>query len=70
MKKILAFVGLVFSLIYILNPSAGIFEFLPDNIPFLGNLDEGFFTFLFFSCLQYITGRKFGMFQSYKKNGT
>ena len=26
--------------IYIINPTAGIFEFLPDNIPLIGNLDE------------------------------
>jgi uncharacterized membrane protein YkvA (DUF1232 family) len=32
-----AFLGVL----YILNPTAGIFEFIPDNIPFIGNLDEG-----------------------------
>jgi len=25
---------------YLLNPTAGFFELLPDNIPFIGNLDE------------------------------
>lgn len=34
---VLAAVGLV----YVLNPTAGIFELLPDNIPGLGNIDEG-----------------------------
>jgi uncharacterized membrane protein YkvA (DUF1232 family) len=34
---ILAIVGLL----YILNPTAGVFEFIPDVIPFVGNLDEG-----------------------------
>jgi hypothetical protein len=28
-------------LIYLLNPGLGIFEFIPDNIPLIGNLDEG-----------------------------
>jgi hypothetical protein len=28
------------SLIYLLNPTAGVFEFLPDNLPIVGNLDE------------------------------
>lgn len=28
-------------LIYLLNPGLGIFELLPDNIPLIGNLDEG-----------------------------
>ena len=29
------------SLIYLINPTAGILEFIPDNIPFNGNLDDG-----------------------------
>ncbi len=33
----LALVGLV----YVLNPTFGIFEFIPDNLPIIGNLDEG-----------------------------
>ena len=40
MKKIaVALLGL-FCLVYLLNPGAGIFELLPDNLPFIGNLDE------------------------------
>ena len=27
--------------IYILNPTFGFFELIPDNLPFIGNLDEG-----------------------------
>ena len=34
---IFSFVGFI----YILNPTIGILEFIPDNIPFIGNLDEG-----------------------------
>ena len=26
--------------LYLLNPTAGFLEFLPDNLPLLGNLDE------------------------------
>jgi uncharacterized membrane protein YkvA (DUF1232 family) len=32
--------GLI-GLLYILNPTAGVFELIPDNLPFIGNLDEG-----------------------------
>lgn len=40
MKKLwLSFVGLV-AAIYLLNPSAGFFELIPDNFPIIGNLDE------------------------------
>ena len=39
-------VGLIYLLaalgvVYLLNPTAGIFELLPDNLPGVGNLDEG-----------------------------
>ena len=27
--------------IYLLNPSFGVLEFIPDNLPIIGNLDEG-----------------------------
>ncbi|MEM7133045.1 MAG: DUF1232 domain-containing protein [Chloroflexota bacterium] len=30
----------VVCLIYLINPTAGIIELIPDNIPFIGNLDE------------------------------
>ncbi|NLE93282.1 MAG: DUF1232 domain-containing protein, partial [Chloroflexi bacterium] len=28
-------------LVYVLNPTFGIFELIPDNLPLIGNLDEG-----------------------------
>ncbi|RME46487.1 MAG: DUF1232 domain-containing protein [Caldilineae bacterium] len=31
----------VLGAIYLFNPTAGIFELLPDNLPVVGNLDEG-----------------------------
>jgi len=34
-----AFAG-VLSLIYLINPGAGVFELIPDNFPVIGNLDE------------------------------
>lgn len=30
----------VIGLIYLLNPTFGIFEFIPDNLPIIGNMDE------------------------------
>ena len=43
----------IFSILYLLNPTLGIFEFLPDNIPFVGNLDEGAAVFLIIAALKY-----------------
>lgn len=36
---VLGVIGVV-SVIYLLNPTAGILEFIPDNFPVIGNLDE------------------------------
>lgn len=33
-------VAIVGSVLYIINPTAGLLEFIPDNIPLVGNLDE------------------------------
>lgn len=30
----------IFSVFYLINPTAGFFELIPDNMPFVGNLDE------------------------------
>lgn len=36
---------LLFCLFYLLNPTAGAFELLPDILPIVGNIDEGVATF-------------------------
>ena len=43
----------IFAALYLLNPGAGIFELIPDNIPFVGNLDEATAVVLLLSCLRY-----------------
>jgi len=32
--------GMAALVIYVLNPGAGVFELIPDNVPIFGNLDE------------------------------
>ncbi|MEC7640520.1 MAG: DUF1232 domain-containing protein [Nitrospinota bacterium] len=39
-KDIAVFVLGIVGLVYLFNPGAGIFEAIPDNIPYIGNLDE------------------------------
>jgi hypothetical protein len=39
-KKVLYWGGIGLGIIYLLNPGAGVFELIPDNIPIIGNLDE------------------------------
>lgn len=53
MKKVAVFcLGLIAAL-YLLNPGAGIFELIPDNLPFVGNLDEAAAVALLLACLRY-----------------
>ena len=39
-KNILVAVAGLLSLVYLFNPTAGVFELIPDNFPIIGNLDE------------------------------
>jgi len=49
---IVGLIGLI-SFLYLINPGLGVFEFIPDMIPFIGNLDEGAASFLLLSALAY-----------------
>ena len=42
------------SLLYILNPGAGFIEFIPDNLPVIGNLDEAAAAVVLLNCLAYL----------------
>lgn len=39
-KNILVAGAGLLSLVYLINPGAGVFELIPDNLPIVGNLDE------------------------------
>jgi hypothetical protein len=54
MKKYGAITLITICTLYLFNPGAGVFELLPDNIPFLGNVDETLAAFLIFSSIQYL----------------
>ena len=43
--------------IYLLNPSAGLLELIPDNLPDIGNLDEAAATLLVVNAVRYLRGR-------------
>jgi hypothetical protein len=46
----LAVLGVIVSVIYLSNITLGVFE-IPDNLPFVGNLDEVFFSGVLFASL-------------------
>lgn len=47
-----AVAGVLFALLYLLNPGFGWIEILPDNLPIVGNLDEVGITGLLLYCLR------------------
>ena len=44
--------GLLVSTIYLLNPTAGVLELVPDNLPVVGNLDEAAAVGLFLAAIR------------------
>lgn len=53
LKSVIVFIIGLFSALYILNPGAGIFELIPDNIPLVGNIDEATAVVILLACLRY-----------------
>ncbi|MDG2207033.1 MAG: DUF1232 domain-containing protein [Pirellulales bacterium] len=51
---ILAVIIALLCFIYMANPTAGIVEILPDNLPVIGNVDEGLIMILLLGCLKYL----------------
>lgn len=56
LRKLVAAFGIILGVVYIINPGAGFFELLPDNLPFIGNLDEAAAVWMILRCL-----REFGI---------
>ncbi len=50
LSKLLALIGILASVLFLLNLSAGFVE-IPDNLPIIGNLDEALATAILISCL-------------------
>lgn len=70
MKVILVIFAGLLSIIYLLNPTAGILELIPDNIPFIGNVDEGLALFILYSSIEYFRSKQIGIFGQRKRRKT
>ena len=66
MKKFGAIFGIIVSSIYLLNFTVGIWE-LPDNLPFVGHLDEFAAATLLIASLRYFGIDLTGFLKSKKK---
>ena len=67
LKTMMALIGGIIGFIYILNPTAGIIEIIPDNIPFIGNLDEAGAIILILGCLRHFGFDLTGYFRNPNK---
>jgi hypothetical protein len=56
--SIVAGLGVVLGAIYLLNPTWGVFELVPDNLPGIGNLDEAGAAALLIFGLRYFLARR------------
>ncbi len=43
----------VVTVIYLINPTLGVLELLPDNLPLVGNVDEGLATTILLAVLRH-----------------
>ena len=55
-NKAAVFVCGLVAFIYLLNPTAGILELVPDAFPIIGNLDEVGATLILFHAIKVFTG--------------
>jgi uncharacterized membrane protein YkvA (DUF1232 family) len=56
----LVYLMAVIGVIYLLNPTLGIIEFIPDNLPIIGNLDESVAVMLVLAgIVEALEGRKY-----------
>ena len=53
MKSFFIALTAIFSVIYMLNPTFGMIELIPDNIPVIGNLDEATAMAILVACMRY-----------------
>lgn len=56
-RWVVYFLSLI-GVVYLLNPTAGLLEIIPDFAPFIGNLDEGVAVWLLFSGMIELFGIK------------
>jgi hypothetical protein len=67
LQDIIVFVFGLISFIYLLNPTAGFIELIPDNIPIIGNLDEAGATAVVLFSLRYYGVDLLNLFRNFSQ---
>lgn len=53
MKSFFVALAGILGFLYLLNPTFGVFELLPDNLPLVGNIDDATATMVLLGALRY-----------------
>jgi uncharacterized membrane protein YkvA (DUF1232 family) len=56
LKFLLYLLGAAFAVLYLMNPGAGVFELVPDQLPIVGHVDEAAMMALLMSCVRGLRG--------------
>lgn len=68
MKSLFVAFTAIISVIYMLNPTFGLIELIPDAVPVIGNLDEATAMAVLIACLRYFGCDIAGFFGKEKKS--
>lgn len=53
LKELVILALAAIAVLYLINPTAGILEFIPDNLPVVGNIDEAGATLILLNTLRH-----------------
>ena len=67
MKKALSILLIITCIVYLINPTLGVFELIPDNLPVVGNIDEVFVAGLLLSLINFLRTGEFRLINQNKK---
>jgi uncharacterized membrane protein YkvA (DUF1232 family) len=70
MKKVLSILLIIACIVYLINPTLGVFELIPDNLPIVGNIDEVFVAGLLLSLINFLRTGEFRLINQNKKRSS
>jgi uncharacterized membrane protein YkvA (DUF1232 family) len=70
MKKALSILLIITCIVYLINPTLGVFELIPDNLPVVGNIDEVFVAGLLLSLINFLRTGEFRLINQNKKGSS
>lgn len=70
MKKALSILLIIACIVYLINPTLGVFELIPDNLPVVGNIDEVFVAGLLLSLINFLKTGEFRLINRNKKGSS